>query len=433
MAPEEPSARAGDQLDGPAGLPVGDRPVQLRQVVPEDLHPVAVSLPGLPLVEPDAGELRLGVDRPRDGRVVHLRAEGEERVPDHGPGLVVGDVGEEGAADHVAGGVDAVPARAEAAVHLDPLAPVEHPRGVEPQPLDVGPSAGGHEELLGRQGPPAPVPGGRPARAPRSSLPAGASRPGAVRARGLHRHPPRPAVPVDRDGPRAGQHPHALLLQDVGERRRELGVLPGQDPVLRLHQRHLHAEPGVGLGELHPHGSGPEDHRRSGEAVAVEGVLVGHVPGLLEPVHGGDGRPAAGGQHHLPGGERPAVGLHVAVGGEPSGRPLQDLDAHLPEPVGVVVGLDRGAGVADAGEDPAAVDRRVAAVEAEVGGLPHRVRDPRRSEEGLARDASRPEALAAQAVPLDERGPGAQRRRSRGGDQARCAPADDDEVVGALG
>src|SRR4028118_2381724 len=95
VSTQDPAPPAGDDLDEPGGLAVGQRPVDPAEGLAVDLD--ALVLPaGLLLCEPDPGDLGVGEGRPGNDAVVYLRLDGEEGVPEGVAGPVLGDVGEEG-------------------------------------------------------------------------------------------------------------------------------------------------------------------------------------------------------------------------------------------------------------------------------------------------------------------------------------------------
>ena len=104
-------------------------------------------LAGLGLGQADLGNLGVSVGDPGHGVVVHLGRQGEERVADDDAGVIAGHVGELIAAGHVADGEDLAVAGAQPPVDDDPARGVVDLRRLQAQAVDVGPAAGGDQQM----------------------------------------------------------------------------------------------------------------------------------------------------------------------------------------------------------------------------------------------------------------------------------------------
>ena len=138
-----------DDLDHAAAVAV-DRAGADRAVVDLADDDVDALLARLLLGQPERGDVGRAERRARDVDVldrVRLQPGG---VLDGDDALVGRLVGERGAGDEVADRVDALDRRAQRAVDVDQAAVVElDARLLEPEPLDVGPAAGGDDEVVG--------------------------------------------------------------------------------------------------------------------------------------------------------------------------------------------------------------------------------------------------------------------------------------------
>jgi hypothetical protein len=176
------------------------------------------------------------------------------------------------------------PGHAQAVVDVEVAARLE-PDGGQAHVVGDGPPAGGHQDLVDLDGLLAQPQRGR------------RIRPGALDSvdAGAQAH-------VDAV---VGQPPAHVL---AGE-----GLLARQQPVVDLDDGHLLAAQSLeGLGQLGA-GHAAADHAQApGDLRGLGGVAVVPRGGLGQPRDGGNGRSAAGGQHHRPrGGQR----ARVAVGG----------------------------------------------------------------------------------------------------------------------
>src|SRR5262249_19533971 len=142
---QDAPARVGYHLDMAHGFALGLGAVVLVIGPAQYPHlaPAAASA-RLRLGLPDMGQLRIGEGHAPQNAQVDLGPQAEQPVPDHQPGLIVGDVGELRPAGGVADRVDAaVPARAQAPVDADGVAVVADAGAVEAKVFHVETPAGG--------------------------------------------------------------------------------------------------------------------------------------------------------------------------------------------------------------------------------------------------------------------------------------------------
>jgi hypothetical protein len=131
-------------------------------------------------------------------------------------------------------------------------------------------------------------------------------------------------LPPRRGGLGAEQDVDALAPQQVGHRRRDIGVLPRQQLRGALHQGHPAAEDGEHRGELTPDVPAAEDEDRRGQPLEVQDALRRPGPRLAQARQIGQRGRGAGVDHHLatPDGPTPAAverDLDGALGDEAGG------------------------------------------------------------------------------------------------------------------
>ena len=126
--------------------------------------------------------------------------------------------------------------------------------------------------------------------------------------------------------PDGGEHPDAFGFQVLLQMFRDLRFFKGSDAGLGLHQDHLAAQPGVGLGELQPHRVRPYHRKTPGKNPAFQGLRAGPEPRFLKALNGRDPGPGAGGDQGLLKGDFLSVHLH-GVGVHEPGRAGNPLDA----------------------------------------------------------------------------------------------------------
>ena len=92
-------------------------------------------------------QFRIGEGDPRNRVLVDLAGEAKQRIPDHQPGMIVGDVGELRPARGVANGVDAPVGGAQVPVDPHALAVVADAGPVETEIIDICPPAGRDQQM----------------------------------------------------------------------------------------------------------------------------------------------------------------------------------------------------------------------------------------------------------------------------------------------
>ena len=108
----------------------------------------------------------------------------------------------------------------------------------------------------------------------------------------------------------------------------------------------------------------------------------------------------------------------------------EDIDAQVAEPSRRIVPADAGAQLAHPlHRGPEIRVPPVGHVHSELTRVSDGGCDPSGTDDGLRRDAAVVEAIAAQQVPLDQRDPGSQSRRTGCGHQAGRSRTDHDQVV----
>ena len=101
----------------------------------------------LVLGQSDLGKLRVGVDDAGNRRGADIGPQAEQRILDDDAGVIIGEMGEFRAADHVADRIDAAIRGLELLVHLDAVLGELDAGAIEAQRFDVRFAAGGDEEM----------------------------------------------------------------------------------------------------------------------------------------------------------------------------------------------------------------------------------------------------------------------------------------------
>ena len=120
--------------------------VVLHKGPPQQAHTHAADACG-DLGQPNLTEFRISIGDPRQRAVADLRWQPEQGVPNHNPGVVVGEVGELRATRDVAEAKDAPVGRAHPRIDSDSLCARLDPGGREVERLDARPTAGGDEQM----------------------------------------------------------------------------------------------------------------------------------------------------------------------------------------------------------------------------------------------------------------------------------------------
>ena len=249
-------------------------------------HDVDALLARLLLGQPERADLRRAERRARDVDVLDRVRLEPGGVLDGDHALVGGLVRERRARDEVADRVDALGRRAQRAVDLDQAAVVELDAGrVEAERLDVGPAAGGDDQVVGL-----------------ALLVAVGERDLVV-------------VRLDVLDQRPGVDRHVLLGElapgDLGD----VGVLGREHAVERLEEQHLGAEPRVGGGDLRARRAGADDGQRLRQLLERPRLLgADHAAAELAC------RGSASGPSRWRGRSPCAASISVAVDGRPCPR-----------------------------------------------------------------------------------------------------------------
>jgi hypothetical protein len=201
--------------------------------------------------------------------------------------------------------------------------------------------------------------------------------------------------------------------------------------------RHRRAEAREGLRHLGANGT-PADHRQPPRLLGqLEERFVGQIAGLDQAGQWQGARPAAGGDQRL--GEAQRLPLHSIedldrVGAGEMGLPQEDLDPLALQAGHRVIVADVGAQAAHPRHDRAEIHLDAFRHADPQLGRPAQLADHlRRANDALGGHAAPVQAVAAQQMALDQRGLAAQAGRPDGADQPRGPPADDDQVVAAVG
>ena len=222
----------------------------------------------------------------------------------------------------------------------------------------------------------------------------------------------------------------ALRLGARIERAR-LGLLPGEQLVEHLHDRHLAAEPPERLTELAADRPAADDRQPAWLFAQVPDGLVGQRTGVGETGDGRDHRARPGRD------ERAAVLERAPTRVDPSRArearlSLHHLDAVGTQRVGRVHRLDGRDRRPDTIHDLREAELGLVRLEPERVRGAHPVREAGGRDEALARHAARPEAVAAQAVALEEHHAGTEpggrprRHQPRGAATDHCKVVDHD-------
>src|SRR5215510_2635523 len=143
---EDAALGVGHDLDEAFGRALGVGAIVLVVGPAVDAHAPA-ALFGRILAEPHLGDLWVGESCPWDDGAVHRRRLAEQGPAQHDAGMVIGDVRELGAADHVADGKHPRVRSQEAPAHLDAAFVVLDTRSLKVETGNVGLPPGGNEKV----------------------------------------------------------------------------------------------------------------------------------------------------------------------------------------------------------------------------------------------------------------------------------------------
>ena len=236
----------------------------------------------------------------------------------------------------------------------------------------------------------------------------------------------------------AGENFDALLLETLARESGDLGVLDRQDLRQHLDHRHLGAERAVERGELDADGAGADHQQRLRHAVRHHGLEIGPDQLLVRLETRQHARPRAGGDDDVLGlvcaGAERALWRFAAAGfhGDLAGRVDRGF---APDHRDLVLLHEKADAVVEALRHRARALHHGARIVADLAGrkpvilgVLHVVKDLRRAQQRLGRDAAPVQADAAQIFALDDGGLEAELRRADGADIAARPRADDDDV-----
>ena len=234
------------------------------------------------------------------------------------------------------------------------------------------------------------------------------------------------AARLDRRDRGRGTDVDALLAQAVEDDPGELGIEAGEG-LAGIDDRHLRAEPAIGLGDLEPDGIGADNEQVGQPAGIVEDGLGGEEGNAVEPGDRGDGGTGAGGDDDVPGADLD-VARRDRAGVEEAGIGLDDLHAERLQAGDRVAGRQRRDDLLDAVVELACVDARRLGSDAEGRAGAHGLGVGGGRRQHARRHGAGIEIAAAHAVALDEHGARAQGARLGGGGQPAQTGADDAQV-----
>ncbi len=232
----------------------------------------------------------------------------------------------------------------------------------------------------------------------------------------------------DRVVRRGGDDPDSLALEDLLDRRGDVLVLPGDEPVGLFDHRHPAAEAAVHLRELEADVAAAEQDQVLGQEIDLHHARVGEMGDAVEA--GDVGHPRAGADV-----DEDALALdHLVADAHPpraleAGMVVVDrAPLHAPQPFLDALGRAFDEGVL-ARLDLLHVDaHRAVDDDAEVGGAPRHVSGAGAGDEGLGRGAAGVDAGPAEALALDDGDGHAGAGQSGGEKRAGLPGADDDRV-----
>ena len=230
----------------------------------------------------------------------------------------------------------------------------------------------------------------------------------------------------------AGHHGDAVTLQRVADHVGRVGVLAGQQPWRGLEQIHPGAEPREGLGQLAAHGAATEDGETARLFGQLEDRFAGQDVGAVHSVDVGDRGSSAGGDDGSGERQAHAVDLH-GRGRRERGRAEEHVHAESGKACRGIVRRDGRARGPHARHHRAEVHVVQRGVDAERRAARNRGGSVRRRQQRLRRHAAGVQAIAAEAISLDQGDGGAEAGRAGSRDQARGASADHHEIVAGQG
>ena len=324
----------------------------------------------------------------------------------HGP-LLIGHVGQERAADHVAGRIDAGDAGGHAGVHTDVSFGVGvQAGGIQPEAPGDGAPPDGEQHPLRLDAP--------------------------LAVTGLHQQTVTLRRALDALEGGAGENVHTATGQGAGEEAADRLVLAGGNAGQGLDHRHASTEAVKNRRELQPDGAAAHDGdaaggRLKGESgIAVEQRRVVGA-GQLQGAGGGAGGDDDGVGRQL------ADGAGLAAHQDPvrthqAAAARHHLDAGLAQQAGDACAQGLHHAVL-AAEEERHVHRRLTHNNAKGGGVLDRLQHPDALQQRLGRDAAAVEAGAAQVVPFHQGDGATQSGCPQGGHITGGTAADDQDAT----
>src|ERR1043166_9063669 len=403
-----------DDFDQPLVLAHRDRLAVADEGKAPDPHVDLLFLGGR-LGQAHRGDLRLAIGAAGDHELVHgMRVETLDRLDAYNP-FVLGLVREHGRAGDVADGVDARHVGATMAVDHDGAAVGLYPELLQSQVLDVADHADRRDDPLDRE---------------RGFLPLGVL--------DLRGHAV--ALLVELGDLGAGHDLDALLLERLAGEGGDLGILHREYLRQHLDDGHLRAERAEERGELDADRARTDHQQRLRHAVRHHRLEIGPHQFLVGLDAGQHARTRAGRDDDVlrligPGAERALGPLALRLHGDLAGR----IDRRVaPDHGDLVLAHQKADAVVEALRyRTRALDHRLRVVadllgrEAVVLRVLHVVKDFRRAQQRLGRDAAPVEADAPEIIALDDCGFETELRRpDRSYVAARTGPDDDDVETG---
>src|SRR5450759_4725135 len=310
----EDAALVGDHEDRPVGRGVGAGPVVVHEVLAPHFDVAFELVARLGLGHPGVGELGIGERAPGDAGH-DLALPGEEHVPYRPDSLVRRGVGEEEPPGDVTAGVHRVDGGAAAVVDDDTFRAGLDTQLLEVEVFHVRATAHGYEELVGFP------------RRRFAVLGAVDDLLGAV-----------PGYPFGLD---VEAQVDPLLAEPLDKEIDEGGLVAGQDARALLEQGGRDAEAGEALDHLARDRAPADVDEARGRVGELEEVLAGHETGGLETLDVRYRGSTPGAQQDVAGVQLAVSGLgldHDGGGSGEPGRAVDQVDPHVDETLGVVVG-----------------------------------------------------------------------------------------------
>src|SRR5262245_38460621 len=349
---EDAALGVGHDLDEAFGRALGVGAIVLVVGPAVDAHAPA-ALFGRILAEPHVSDLWVGESCPWDDGAVHRRRLEEQGSAQHDAGMVIGDMRELGAADHVADGKYPRVRRHKAPADLDAALVVFDARSLEVEVGNVGQPPGGNEKM-------GPLHHGR-----RAVL-------GDV-------HIDEPRAPGDALHQCTFAYLHAFRTQALQHHLGYLWVILAQ----RLHglqHGDAAAQAQIGLGKLQTDGAAADDDQMVELGSVVKNGLVGEIGYALKPRDRRERRRGAAGNDEAARLDARIAGKH-RIAGDELGPSADYVDAQTGEPFRRIVGRYGGDDAVNVVVDALVTDGRIGRHDPERRARAHEMRATRRGDE----------------------------------------------------